>query len=52
MATKMMVILLAFTFGGRWIDQHYELAFPVATLVGALLGSGIAIYSMIRDLLK
>lgn len=52
MASKMMVILLVLTLGGRAMDQKIEPTFPIFTLVGALLGSALAIYSMIRDLIK
>ncbi len=50
MAFKMIVIILVFTFGGMKLDDYLEPSFPVSTLFGALLGSGMAIYSMIKDL--
>jgi len=52
MATKMMAIILVFTFSGKYSDQLTDLDFPAFTLIGALLGSFLAIYSMIRDLNK
>lgn len=52
MAAKMMAILLFFVFGGRYLDGVVTLDFPALTLIGALLGSTLAIYSMIKDLGK
>jgi hypothetical protein len=52
MAAKMMAIILVLTFTGKYSDQHTEMEFPLFTLIGALLGSFLAIYSMIRDLNK
>ena len=52
MSFKMIVIILVFTFGGLKLDEYLDLSFPIATLIGALAGSGLAIYSMIRDLIK
>ena len=50
MAAKMMAIILAFTFGGRYLDLQFEENYPVGTLIGSILGATLAVYSMIRDL--
>jgi hypothetical protein len=52
MAAKMAAVLLVFTFGGVELDEWVQFKFPVFTLIGALSGSILAIYSMIRDLTK
>jgi len=52
MAAKMILIILVFSIGGYKLDEWLELKFPVFTLVGSLAGSVLAIYSVIRDLLK
>lgn len=52
MAAKMIVVVVVFSFGGYKLDEVLELGFPVFTLAGSLLGSVLAIYSVIRDLLK
>lgn len=48
----MIVIVVGMTLGGRWLDDSQQLSFPAFTLFGALAGSGIAIYSMIKDVSK
>ena len=52
MAGKMILIILAFTFGGHKLDEQVKIEFPVFTLIFILLGVSLAIYSMIKDLLK
>lgn len=38
-------IVLAFTFGGYWLDKQLHWAFPVFTLAGSLLGiAGAMVY--------
>jgi len=52
MAAKMIAVILVFTYAGMKLDEHLELSFRWFTLTGALLGSGMAMYSVIKDLLK
>ena len=52
MAGKMILIILAFKFGGYKLDEQVKIEFPVFTLIIILLGVSLAIYSMIKDLLK
>ena len=52
MAGKMILIILAFTYGGFKLDEQVDMEFPVFTLILILLGVSLAIYSMIKDLIK
>lgn len=41
----MLGVVLAFTFGGWWLDQQLHWPFPVFTLAGSLLGiAGAMVY--------
>lgn len=52
MAAKMLVVILVFTLGGLKLDEITPFKFPLFTLIGSLAGAILAIYSVIRDLLK
>jgi len=49
---QMLVIILAGVFGGYKLDQWLELSFPVFTIVLSLLSVVLAIYTVVKDLLK
>jgi len=51
-ALQMLVIILIGVFGGIKLDEWLNLAFPVFTIVLSLLAVMLAIYSVIKDLLK
>lgn len=51
-AFQMLVIILAGVFGGRELDKWLELDFPVFTLILTILAVILAIYFVIKDLLK
>lgn len=51
-AFQMLVIMLAGVFGGRELDRWLELQFPVFTLILTILAVILAIYFVIKDLLK
>jgi F0F1-type ATP synthase assembly protein I len=51
-AFQMLVIMLAGVFGGRELDRWLDLQFPVFTLVLTILAVILAIYFVIKDLLK
>lgn len=51
-AFQMLVIMLAGVFGGRELDKWMDIGFPVFTLILTILSVLLAIYSVIRDLLK
>lgn len=52
MAVQMLVIILAGVFGGMKLDEWLDLVFPVFTLTFSFLSVSLAIYFVIRDLLK
>lgn len=51
-AFQMIVIVVAGTFGGKFLDSKLNWSFPVLTLVGALGSVAIAMYLAMRDFLK
>ena len=51
-AFQMLVIILAGVFGGRELDRWLEWGFPVFTLVLTILAVFLAIYTVIKDLLR
>ena len=51
-AFQMLVIILAGVFGGRELDKWLEWGFPVFTLVLTILAVFLAIYTVIKDLLR
>lgn len=51
-AIQMLVIILAGVFGGYKLDQWLDLTFPVFTVVLSLLSVILAIYTVVKDLLK
>ena len=51
-AMQMLVIILLGVFGGYKLDQWLKLSFPVFTVVFSLLSVVIAIYTVVKDLLK
>lgn len=52
MAVQMIAIILIGVFGGKKLDQYLELKFPVFTLVLTLVSVFLAIYFVIKDLMK
>lgn len=51
-AFQMLVIILAGVFGGYKLDQWLELNLPVFTVLLSLLSVILAIYTVVKDLLK
>lgn len=51
-AVKMAAILLLFVWIGHKADEHYQLQTPYFTLVASLIGIGLAMYSVIKDLMS
>ena len=52
MAFQMIAIILLGVFGGKKLDEYMELKFPVFTLVLTLVSVFLAIYFVIKDLMK
>ena len=51
-AFQMVAIILIGVFGGVKLDEYLQLGFPVFTVVFSLLSVFLAIYYVIKDLLK
>lgn len=51
-ALQMLVIILLGVLGGVKLDEWLNLKFPVFTVILSLLSVIIAIYSVVKDLLK
>lgn len=45
----MMEVVLAFTFGGWWLDQQSHWPFPIFTLTGSLLGITGAMVHLFKE---
>jgi len=52
MAIKMLVIILAAVYLGKYIDTYFEFKKPTITVLTSLVGVCLAVYAMIKDLLK
>jgi len=48
----MIVIIVAGTFGGKYLDDYLSWKFPVFTLIGVLLSLFIAMYVTVKEFLK
>ena len=51
-AFQMLAIMLAGVFGGRELDKWVDWDFPVFTLVLTILAVFLAIYTVIKDLIR
>ena len=51
LALQMIVPILAGVYGGRWLDAYVG-GGRTWTIVGSLLGIGLALYLPLRELLK
>ena len=49
---QMVIIILIGVFGGMKIDEYFNIKFPVFTVILSFLSVVLAIYSVVRDLLK
>jgi ATP synthase protein I len=52
MAIQMVVILLLFVYGGKWLDGYFDTGKPYFTLGFSLLGIALALYVPLRNLMK
>ncbi len=51
-AFQMLAIMLAGVFGGRELDKWVDWDFPIFTLVLTILAVFLAIYTVIKDLIR
>jgi len=51
-AFQMLAIILLGVWGGVKIDEWLEMSIPVFTIILSLLSVVLAIYSVVKDLLK
>ena len=51
-AIQMAVIITAGALGGHWLDGYLELKFPIFTVVLSLICIGLALYLVIKEVLK
>lgn len=52
MAIQMVVIIVGGVFGGHYLDKYLSFKFPIFTLIFSLLSVVLAIYYVVKDLLK
>lgn len=52
LAIQMAVIIGLSAWGGNKLDSYYKNSTPIFTIVLSLLGIGIALYLVIKDVLK
>ncbi len=48
----MGIIITAGVFGGKYADEYFGFKFPVLTVVLSLFSVALAIYIVIKDLIK
>lgn len=52
MAAQMAITILVFVFIGQWLDKRYPTESHVWTLIFSLAGVSVAMYSVIKSLMK
>jgi F0F1-type ATP synthase assembly protein I len=52
MATQMAITIFLGVWGGVQVDKHLQFETPIMTLVLSLLGVVLAVYIVIRDVLR
>ncbi len=52
MTTQMAVIILLAVLGGKKLDAWYPRDFPLFTLITSIAGVVVAIYFVIKDLIR
>ncbi|MFA8450808.1 MAG: AtpZ/AtpI family protein [Bacteroidales bacterium] len=48
---QIVIVIILFTYGGVQADKYLNI-YPVLTLIGAIGGVAIALYLVVRELLK
>ncbi|NNF18248.1 MAG: AtpZ/AtpI family protein [Flavobacteriaceae bacterium] len=51
-AAEMGIIIYLGAKGGKWLDAHYENEKKIFTLIGTLLGLGLALWVVLRQIKK
>ena len=49
MSTKIALAILAGVYGGKYLDEYWELETPIFTLVLSMLGLALAMYIIIKE---
>ena len=52
MAIKMVAIMLGGVYGGKWLDSYFSIEHHIFALVLSLLSVILAMYVIIKDLIK
>jgi uncharacterized YccA/Bax inhibitor family protein len=47
---QMAVVIIAFTYGGQYVDESLAMRTPWFTILGSLLGVFISLYLLLREL--
>lgn len=49
MGIQMVVLIVAFAYGGHWLDGRLELHTPWFTLLGSLIGIAGALWTLFKE---
>lgn len=52
MGIQMGIIILVFTYAGRWLDSYAAFSKPYLTVLCALIGIFAALYTSLKDIIK
>lgn len=52
MGTQMLITIVVFALGGKYLDAYLNLSFKWFTLAGVLIGLFAAMYAAVKELLK
>jgi hypothetical protein len=52
MGTQMLITIVVFTLGGKYLDAYLNFSFKWFTLFGVLVGLFVAMYTAIKELIK
>ncbi|MFT7113581.1 MAG: F0F1-type ATP synthase assembly protein I [Candidatus Azotimanducaceae bacterium] len=49
---QMGIVIALGAYGGQWLDNHYQKEFPLFTLILSLLGVGVGLYMVIKEVIN
>lgn len=49
MSTKIALAILAGVYGGKYLDEYWQLETPIFTLILSMLGLALAMYIIIKE---